>query len=357
MALTEDLVLVGVTMLPNTENHMFVADKDGNLIGQYPTAANPQVLPHARIECSEVSEKNVYYNDVGVIDAMDTTWAYFPIRDLNHECIFGTNTPRYYTPAFDYGETNTNILLIRSEVKNEPYISQYDILDNIVAEHDLSGDCVWEWSIANHYDQLGLTAEERKNIAENNLQVIYFGEENDFAHLNCACELGENQWYDAGDERFKPENIMICSRHMSRVFIIEKETGNIVYTLNCKDSFDIVHQHYAHIIPKGLEGAGNILLYHGHSKTPCIIEINPVTLEVVFKHVGNFRSNGMGSVQKLPDGSYLVGASLRKKAVIVEKDGTEQDIPLHQIFYRINAIPKEWLEKKFEYEELFQDEL
>lgn len=346
MALSEDLVLVGVTMLPNTENHMFVADKDGNLIGQHPTAANPQIFPWARIECEEISDKNVYYKNVCVKDAMDTVWTQFEVPDLNHECIFGTNTPRYYSPAFDYGETNNNILLIKSETKNVPHISQFEILDNIVCEYDIFGNCVWEWSVANHYDQLGLTAEERQNIAENNLQVVYFGEENDFAHLNCACELGENQWYDNGDERFKPNNIMVCSRHMSRVFVIEKETGNIVYELNCKD-FDIVHQHYAHIIPKGLEGAGNILLYHGHSKTPCIIEINPVTLEVVFKHTGNIRSNGMGSVQKLPDGSYLVGVSLRKKAVIVEKDHTEQEIPLHQIFYRINAVPKEWTEHKF----------
>ena len=43
--------------------------------------------------------------------------------------------------------------------------------------------------------------------------------------------LGENKWYDAGDERFNPENIIISSRHASFIAILSRQTGDIVWTL------------------------------------------------------------------------------------------------------------------------------
>ena len=344
MSLSDDYVLVGCSMLPNDENYIFITDKDGNLLKKFDNASNSFLLPDARISNKQQNDNYVYFDDVEVVDAKGNLITKFDAKDLNHECIYGSNQPRYYTPTFDYKTVNKNILAIVSEVKHVEEISKHDILDNSIVEYDTFGNVIWEWSVADNYDKLDLSDKEKQDIHDKNLKVVFFGEQNDFVHLNSACEVGKNKWYDAGDDRFKPDNIICCSRHMSRVFIINRETKEIVYTMDCRQ-FGVEHQHYAHIIPEGIDGAGNILLFHGHSKEPCFIEINPVTLEVVFKHIGNFRTNGMGNVQKMPDGKYLVGCSLRKKAVVVDSEHNETDIIVPQIFYRINAYPKQWIEK------------
>ena len=137
---------------------------------------------------------------------------------------------------------------------------------------------------------------------------------------------------------------MICSRSLSAVYIIDKKTKDIVYTLKGREGrFRL--QHYAHLIPKGLPGEGNILLLNNHSDNdPCIIEINPITKEVVHRFKGDFTSKAMGSVQKLVDGSYLIGCSNGMKVVQLNTEGKLIGEELtSQPFYRVNAYPKEWL--------------
>ena len=48
-------------------------------------------------------------------------------------------------------------------------------------------------------------------------------------HINSMCVLGENKWYDQGDERFHPDNIIIDARNSNILAIISKETGDIVW--------------------------------------------------------------------------------------------------------------------------------
>jgi hypothetical protein len=116
-------------------------------------------------------------------------------------------------------------------------------------------------------------------------------------------KLGKNKWYNAGDERFNPENIMICSRHANIIAIICRETGEIVWkigpdysqkTEEGKKIGQIVGPHHAHMIPEGLPGAGNILVFDNGgfsgygilgmpNKFRCysrVIEINPYTLDI-----------------------------------------------------------------------------
>src|SRR5690606_9586758 len=90
----------------------------------------------------------------------------------------------------------------------------------------------------------------------------------DWFHINSATYLGPNKWYDAGDQRFHPENIIISSRQTSIVAIIARD-GSIVwrigpdYSNSLKEQAigQLVGQHHAHFIPKGLPGAGNILVF------------------------------------------------------------------------------------------------
>ena len=82
-------------------------------------------------------------------------------------------------------------------------------------------------------------------------------------HINSMSTIGPNKFYDQGDERFHPENIIWDARESNIIAIIDKKTGNIVWKLGPDySSPDVKHlgwiigQHHAHIIPKGLPGEG-----------------------------------------------------------------------------------------------------
>ena len=89
----------------------------------------------------------------------------------------------------------------------------------------------------------------------------------------------------------------------------------------------IIGQHHPHIIPKGLPGAGNLLVFdNGGSSgygapTPVspdgsaihqragsrVLEINPVTLELVWSYTGpRFFSTNISGAQRLPNGNTLI---------------------------------------------------
>ena len=53
----------------------------------------------------------------------------------------------------------------------------------------------------------------------------------DWVHTNSMSVLGPNKWYDAGDKRFHPDNIIIDCRDANIILIIEKATGNIVWKI------------------------------------------------------------------------------------------------------------------------------
>ena len=341
--LPENYVIYGCAVSGGHED-IFILDKEDHfdeIEGKY--AANCQLLPKHYI-LNEAGKANVYYNNVKIYDKNRKLISKIEVEEINHECIFGTNAPRYYTPAFNYDTINTNVLVIRNDVKHESAVSDLDIIDNHVTEYDINGNIIWDWCAAEHIDQLGLNEKRRKAMKRTKVENLAFGVENDWIHLNTAIALGENKWYEQGDERFHPENIMVCSRSLSSIFIIEKATGDIVYTLKGRDGHFRL-QHYAHLIPKGLPGEGNILLLNNHSDVnPCIMEINPVTKEIVKHFTGDFTSKAMGSVQKLENGCYLIVCSNQQKIVILDEEGKQVDtIFVQGPVYRANAYPKEWL--------------
>src|SRR6185369_4424230 len=50
----------------------------------------------------------------------------------------------------------------------------------------------------------------------------------DWLHINSATYVGPNKWFDAGDKRFAPENVIICSRQASFIAIIARD-GKVVW--------------------------------------------------------------------------------------------------------------------------------
>jgi len=157
---------------------------------------------------------------------------------------------------------------------------------------------------------------------------------------NAASWLGPNKWYEAGDKRFHPDNI-ICDNLSDIIFIVSRETGKIVWQVGPDyskypqlDKFGLNRHkfpdgvqggfsggmlHHTHMIPKGLPGAGNILVFNNGLPYSIVTEFNPVTLEIVWEYSGleigyseshslshSFFSATIGSAQRLPNGNTLI---------------------------------------------------
>ena len=152
-------------------------------------------------------------------------------------------------------------MLSHKNIKN-PEISDKVLLDDWVYELDEQGNVVWEWLCSAHFDEFGFD-EQARNVLYRNP-----GNHNDWMHINSLSAIGPNKWFDAGDERFHPDNLILDSRAANIIFIVEKSSGRIVWKIGPKyDTPElkkigwIIGQHHAHIIPRGLPGEGNLLLY------------------------------------------------------------------------------------------------
>jgi len=169
----------------------------------------------------------------------------------------------------------------------------------------------------------------------------------DWMHLNSASALGPNRWFDSGDHRFHPDNIIWSSRNANIMAIIDKKTGTIVWRLGpdysgtdaLKRMGWVIGQHHAHMIPAGLPGAGDILVFDNGGQagygapnpgSPTgmgnalrdysrVLEFDPVTLDIVWttapsqpgRSAGGRRgsriySNFISSAQRLPNGNTMI---------------------------------------------------
>lgn len=351
---SDEYMLIGCDFRSEDNSFFFIQEDDDNdYVFNNHVSLNCNLLPDGIFVINTATDlsSSVYFENVCVLDKNKNKIVEFSTPLLNHECIYGTNAPRYFSPSFDYSTLNTNVLCVQNAaVVNKLINTKENILDNIIYEYDQNGNVLWSWSASEHLDQFNFSQIDLLNLRRNPIYTKGFGDEHDWIHLNSVCAVGENKWYDNGDERFHPKNLICCSRNLSIVFIIEKQTGNIVFILKGSD-FDFQYQHYAHVIPKGLPGEGNVLLLdcyqkEDEEKQARIVEIDPIVNEVVFEYYGDFHSNAMGSVQKTPDGCYLISTGHTKKILIVnDQKELLSDIDIDNLLYRANVYPIDWVEK------------
>ncbi len=275
------------------------------------------------------------------------------------------NPVGYYVPGMECKVDGGNTLILtHSDVYNKK-ISDKRLLDDTIIEVDWEGNEVWRWTVNDHFRELGFSEAAKNVLFRNpNIHTTLNGEMCDWMHINSMSVLGPNKWYDAGDERFHPDNIIWDARESNIMAIISKETGKIVWQIGpdftvskeLRKIGQIIGQHHCHMIPQGLPGEGNILIFDNGgwagygipdrmSKDGTkvdlrdysrVVEINPVTLEVVWELKGrDFRSGMMpmcedtafysqlvSSAQRLPNGNTLVteGSFARVFEVTADKE-------------------------------------
>lgn len=256
------------------------------------------------------------------------------------------NPVGYYVPGqeplVDRGKT---WLLVHEDATN-PKISDKSLLDDKIVEVGWDGTILWEWRANEHFDELGFDEAAKDTLRRDpNVRADSNGL-GDWLHINSLSVLGPNARYDAGDERFHPDNVIWSSREANIMAIVSRSTGKLVWTLGPRfDATDalvklgwIIGQHHVHLISKGLPGAGNILVFDNggwagygqpNPSSPTgrlnalrdysrVLEIDPVTLAIVWQYTpkeagfvqpldsSRFYSPFISSAQRLPNGNTLI---------------------------------------------------
>jgi len=164
-------------------------------------------------------------------------------------------------------------------------------------EVDHDGRVVWDWWPRDHLDRHFPDRDRRYP---------------DPTHINSVFELTENRWFDAGDRRFAPGNILVSARNLNAVFIVEKTTGEIVWQHD--DGLDF--QHEAQMVPEGVLGNGLVMVFNnGYHNVNAyrrseIRAIQPVDGTVMWSYSwSSFFTTVAGVQQVLPNGNLLVTSS------------------------------------------------
>jgi arylsulfotransferase ASST len=285
----------------------------------------------------------------------------------------------YYSPAFTPSAAVGNTLLLTHTNHTLPAVANVTLEDDRLIEVTPDGRIVWEWTAGEHIDELGFAPDARaaiKAAADVNAARNSF----DWLHVNSATYLGPNRWFDGGDRRFAPNNVLISSRQASLLAIVARD-GKIVWQLGpdytaseaLKKIRQIIGQHHAHLIPKGLPGAGNLLVFdNGGSSgygfagpiapngvgafaraTSRVLEIDPVTLELEWSYTApRFFSTNISSAQRLPNGNTFITEGAGGRMFEVTNDGTIVWEYMNPLFagprqsndvYRAYRLPYEWI--------------
>lgn len=266
------------------------------------------------------------------------------------------NSVGYFYPNEKDVENPNTLLLVHDEIVKSD-ISDKDLLDDVILEIDYEGNILWKFSFSEHFDELGFSEEAKNVIYRNpNLRITEKPKGN-FLDVTSISTIGENKWYEQGDTRFHPDNILFTARAANIIGIIDKKKSRICYKLG--PSFSdfhnigpVVGSTFASIIPKGLLGEGNLLIFDNGGScgygpptltSPTgllpfvrnysrILEINPITLSEIWsvdpRDFGysiplngyKFYSPYGGNLQRLPNGNTLITLATEGMAIEITRE-------------------------------------
>lgn len=328
-------------------------------------------------------DKNEYIEDPGE----EPVWMARQHHDYQRE----GNPVGYYAPGLEPKVNEGNTLILTHENVKNTKISEKLLLDDKIIEVNWKGEKIWEWRPNEHFDELGFD-EAAKNILyrDPNMREAGGGM-GDWLHINSASYIGPNKWYDSGDDRFNPDNIIWDSREANIIAITDKQTGKIVWKIGPQYDSDeklrkigwIIGQHHAHIIPRGLPGEGNLLVFDNggwagygvpNPSAPKgrqnalrdysrVLEINPVTLEIEWQYTpkeagfvepldsSRFYSPYISSAQRLVNGNTLITEGFdgrifevtKEHEVVWEYISPYEGSRKMNMVYRAYRVPYEWI--------------
>ena len=258
------------------------------------------------------------------------------------------NPVGYYAPGQDFVEHGDTLILAAAILDCPEICADAPLVDDIIYEVDWEGNPTgFEWHARHHLYEFGFDESARDFILHPKAYEKPVGAwpHFDWVHANTVSVLGENKWYsEDGDERFHPDNIMFNFRQAGILGIISRETGEVVWRVG--PDYDegtpehglgpIIGAHQAHMIPQGLPGEGNVLVFDNGGasgyggdigyprytrKYSRVLEFNPVTLEIVWEYTAeDFYSAVISGAQRLPNGNTLICEGLESRIFEVTPD-------------------------------------
>jgi len=385
----------GYTLISAGSDPAFLIDMDKNVIHNWSLIGFPaKLLPGGSIiggrefndmdEFKYIAQEDWEGNIVWEFHNWSNGWSRH-----HHDFEREGNPVGYYAPGQDFIDEGKTLVLARSTLINRS-ISLWSLDDDVIYEVDWDGNLTgFEWHANEHYNEMGFTIWAKLGIYHQILPYLLRSTFQGWLHINTISELGENHWYAEGDSRFNPRNIILDSRQANFMAIIDRETGKIVWRVGPDFSKDtevgqklgqMIGMHNAHMIPQGLPGEGNILVFdnggyagYGILGLPCrflrfysrVIEFNPVTYEIVWKYEKKdgplfpryaadhrFYSDRISSAQRLPNGNTLICEGSRGRIFEVTPEnnivweyiypGRTGDYTNNDV-YRAYRVPPEWV--------------
>ena len=351
-------------------------DMNGNVVRNWPKFDGYMInlLPGGRILGGQTGRvTSAYDHAIGADDVIQEDWdgniewtfgrademAFEGARGWsarqNHDLVREGCPVGYYVPGMAPKTSEANTLMLSYRSGHWPEVTR-DYLPRATRMLEVSwgGEITWDWMPAEQFEQFG-HSEAAKNA------IMRHCKNQHGVFQNTISYVGPNPWYDQGDERFHPENIITDDRG-TMLYIISKQTGEIVWKVGPYYTTDpalralgcIIGPHHAHIIPRGLPGAGNVLVFDNggaagfgipnpgapdgtwnalrdHSR---VLELNPLTLEIVWEFtagtagyptdgedMSKFYSRYKSAAQRLPNGNTLITESNCGRLFEVTTDG------------------------------------
>jgi outer membrane protein assembly factor BamB len=254
---------------------------------------------------------------------------------------------------------NGNTLLLCAQTITVPSISSKPLTDDFILEVDPNGSIVWSWFTYEHYDELGFDPQARELIA---------AQGGDWAHTNAVDPLPVS-FHSA--PALRPGNLVVSQRYTNTIFIIDKQTGAVVWKVGPANNVTL-GQHAPYMIEQDMPGAGNILVFDNGSGTGYpvpgrspgrsrVVEIEPITNEVVWEYDASksglftrlFYSDIVSNAQRLGNGNTLICSGVRGRLFEVTATGEivwEYMSPFFSslggqagpLIYRAFRLPSNW---------------
>jgi len=314
----------------------------------------------------------------------------------------------YFSPGVSPALSNAGVktLIVTHTTHSQAAVAgDNNLEDDRIIEIGPDGAVTWQWLVSDHIEEFHFDKEARAAIhrgapgrgpqagggggrgpAEGRGGSEGRGGPGrggfDWFHMNSATYVGPNHWYDSGDKRFAPDNVIVSSRAASIVAIIARD-GKIVWQIGPDYSAtpelrairQVIGQHNAHFIPKGLPGAGDVMIFDNGGAsgygpvspvapegqnifarpTSRVLEIDPVTLKLVWSYTAPaFFATNISGAQRLLNGDTLITEGPDGRVFEVTREGTIVWEYVYPVFtsgrgrptnsvYRAYRLPYDWI--------------
>lgn len=384
----------GFTLITSPENDAgadfdaFLVDMSGNVVHTWPITGFPaKMLPGGSLlgcegvvsgsyDCRRLSQVNFQGEEEWHFEEFSEDASGQVGARQHHEVARSGSGVGYFFPDMKVDPRGKTLVLAHDDAERED-LRPGPVEDDVIYEVDWEGNVQVLWRGVEHLEELGFDEQARAD-----LRTRREGSKIEWLHGNSVTRVGENPWFDAGHLEFHPENLLYSSRHANLVLILDRLSGEVVWRLG--PQFEgrpeqklgqFVGQHAPHLIPRGLPGAGNLLVFdnggasgYGGPATSGnpnrntrdysrVLEFNPITFEIVWEYGRSegeerFFSVFVSNAQRLPNGNTMITIGLESRVIEVTPDHRvvwEYDFEASSSganaswIYRSYRVPSEWL--------------